>query len=210
MTESRAIDHIVYAVPDLEEAMDQFEQQSGVRPVFGGYHTNQGTKNALVNLGDVCYLEFLTIDEENHSVSPPRWMGVDLITTPKITRWSLKSSNLKKDSEVLKNYNPSMGVVQGGQRKMTNGRLLTWEMAMPLAEPEVEIVPFLTDWQHSDTHPSEQLPEQCHLLGISATHPNPDSLYPVLKYFYPELVIGRSDQVSLFIDIQTPNGVFHL
>lgn len=210
MNESRAIDHIVYAVPDLEEAMNQFEQQSGIWPVFGGYHTTEGTKNAVVNLGNACYLEFLAIDKENYQVLPPRWMGVDSIATPKITRWSLKSSDLKKDSEVLRNYNAYMGVVKGGQRRMTNGKLLTWEMAMPLAEPEVEIVPFLTDWQHSDTHPSEQLPEQCRLLKISATHPNPDSLYPVLNYFYPELDVDQANQVSLSIDIQTPRGVVHL
>ncbi|MEO0331694.1 MAG: VOC family protein, partial [Bacteroidota bacterium] len=186
------------------------EQQSGIRPVFGGYHTTQGTKNAVVNLGKTSYLEFLAVDEENHQVPPPRWMGVDLITTPKITRWSLKSSDLKKDSEVLKKYNEDLGVVKGGQRKMTNGKLLTWEMAMPLAEPAVELIPFLTDWQHSDAHPSDQLPEQCSLLRISATHPNSDSLYPVLNHFYPELDIAQADQVSLSIDIQTPNGVVHL
>ncbi len=210
MSESRAIDHIVYTVPNLEEAKDQFQQQRGVRPTFGGYQATQGTKNAIVNLGDACYLEFLTIDEENHDVPPPHWMGVDLIATPKITRWSLKSSDLKNDSEVLRNYNDSMGVVKGGQREMTNGKLLTWEMSMPLAEPEVEIIPFLTDWQHSDTHPSEQLPEQCHLLRIGATHPNPESLYAVLNYFYPELVITQADRTSLSIDIQTPNGVVQL
>lgn len=210
MNESQAIDHIVYAVPNLEEAMNQFEQQSGVRPVFGGFHTTEGTKNAIVNLSNVCYLEFLTADEENHQVQPPRWMGVDLITDPKITRWSLKSSDLKNDSEVLRNYNPSMGVVKGGQRRMTNRKLLTWEMAMPLAKPEVEIVPFLTDWQRSDTHPSEQLPEQCRLLRIIATHPDPEALYPVLNYFYPKLNIARADQVSLSIEIKTPNGIVHL
>lgn len=189
--------------------MNQFEQQSGVRPLFGGYHTTEGTKNAVVNLGNACYLEFLTVDEDNHQVQPPRWMGVDLIASPKITRWSLKSSDLKKDSEVLRNYNANMGVVKGSQRRMTNGKLLTWEMAMPLAEPEVEIIPFLTDWQRSDTHPSEQLPEQCRLLGIGATHPDPESLYPVLNYFYPELDITQAGQVSLSIDIQTPNGIVH-
>ncbi|MEM9834226.1 MAG: VOC family protein [Bacteroidota bacterium] len=210
MSEKRAIDHIVYVIPNLEEAIDRFEQQSGVRPVFGGYHTTQGTKNAIVNLGDACYLEFLATDEENHDVQPPRWMGVDLITTPKITRWSLKSSDLGKDSEILKNYNPSMGVVKGGQRNMTNGQLLTWEMSMPLAEPEVEIIPFLTNWQYSDIHPSEPLPEQCHLLRISAVHPDPNSLYPVLNYFYPEFELTQAEQVSLSIEIQTPNGVLYL
>lgn len=210
MIKSRAIDHIVYAVPDLKEAMNQFEQLSGVRPAFGGYHTTEGTKNALVSLGNLRYLEFLAVDRNNDQAPLPRWMGVDLIHSPTITRWSLKSSNLEQDSEVLRNYNTQLGTIKSGQRKTTNGQLLAWKMSLPLAEPEVEIAPFLTDWQHSDSHPSEQLPAQCQLLNISATHPNPASLLSVLTYFYPDLDITPYDQARLSINIQTPNGIIHL
>jgi len=62
---TKKTDHIVYAVTNLEAAIDEFEKLSGLRPVFGGYHTTKGTKNALVNLGNECYLEILAIDEGN-------------------------------------------------------------------------------------------------------------------------------------------------
>ena len=62
---SRSIDHIVYCVQDLDAAMDWFEDQTGVRPEFGGYHTTQGTKNALVGLGEDRYLEFLAVDSKS-------------------------------------------------------------------------------------------------------------------------------------------------
>ena len=70
----RQIDHIVYTVPNLEKAMDWFTEISGIQPAFGGYHTTQGTKNAVVNLGNSCYLELLAADNENkniHCRAPP-------------------------------------------------------------------------------------------------------------------------------------------
>jgi len=157
----RKIDHIVYAVLNLEEAMQWFEKLTRIAPIFGGFHTTQGTKNALVNLGNNCYLELLAIDEQNTAIAAPRWMGVDRIRKPQITRWSLKTSQSAKDSEVLKEYDAKMGRIQGGQRKMTNGELLVWDMIMPLANPAVEIIPFMTDWQKSTTHPQFKIKTYC-------------------------------------------------
>ena len=93
MNIGRKIDHIVYAVPDLSAACDELEELLGVRPIFGGYHDSQGTKNALLNLGNQCYLELLAVDEANTKIEAPRWMGVDLIQHPRITRWAIKSDN---------------------------------------------------------------------------------------------------------------------
>ena len=64
----RQIDHIVYTVPNLEKAIDWFAEISGIRPAFGGYHTTQGTKNAVVNLGNSCYLELLAADDANKDI----------------------------------------------------------------------------------------------------------------------------------------------
>ena len=72
---NRRIDHIVYAVFDLDKSMDDFEELLGVRPIFGGYHKTFGTKNALINLDKGVYLELLAADNSNMDVQKPRWMG---------------------------------------------------------------------------------------------------------------------------------------
>lgn len=195
------IDHIVYAVPDLEQAMDWFENLTGVRPVFGGYHTTQGTKNALVRLGEICYLEFLAIDDKNTQILAPRWMGIDVIKKPQITRWAAKSMNLEADSIALKKSNAAMGMIQGGERQLNDGNILKWRLTMPLPEPVVEIIPFMIDWQDSAAHPTDKLPQQCELITLQLTHPNPDLLQKRLNkpYLGVEITKGTVSRIKAII-----------
>lgn len=111
----------MYCIHDLETGCDYFEELLGVRPVFGGYHHMQGTKNALLNLGDGCYLELLAIDESNKDIKAPRWMGIDLLSAPKLTRWAVKSEDLESDSEILQTANREMGMIIKGARKAVDG-----------------------------------------------------------------------------------------
>ncbi|MEN0050456.1 MAG: VOC family protein [Bacteroidota bacterium] len=204
------LDHIVYAVPNLEESMNWFEAKAGIRPVFGGYHTNQGTKNALLKLGEQCYLELLAVDEENTAIAAPRWMGIDLITQPKITRWAVRPADLQKGSEVLKSYHAEMGNITGGQRKMTNGKLLTWELTMPLAEPEVEILPFLLNWERSESHPADSLKDHCTLVKFQLIHPTPESIQSVLKKLEINLPVVKGESVNISLQMNTPKGILSL
>jgi hypothetical protein len=187
------IDHIVYAVFDLEEGMRYFADLLGVTPVFGGYHATRGTKNALLNLGNSCYLEILAIDEDNTDVSPPRWMGIDLLEQPQVTRWCMGTPSLVANQAVLQQYNPLLGDIQRGERRTASGDLLQWEMTLPLPSPQVEVIPFLIDWSGSATHPTQNLPQQCQLQGLQLSHPQPAEMEEVLVALgFPTKVLPRA------------------
>ena len=206
MLENRIIDHIVYAVPDLEQAMQDFESKTGVAPAFGGYHTHQGTKNAIVNIGQEAYLEIITVDPANEAISGPRWMGVDLIQEPKVTRWSLKSDQLSSDSAILHTYDSRMGEIKGGQRNTSSGDLLSWMMIMPLPDPEIEIVPFITSWGTDSTHPTSNLRQECSLLGIQFTHPQPELVLDVWQGLGLRESIDRGAVAQIKLVLDTPKG----
>jgi len=204
------MDHIVYCVHDLDQAIEDFEVLLGVAPVFGGYHTTQGTKNALINLGNQSYLELLAIDRDNKSVNSDRWMGIDRLTEPQVTRWSLKSENLESDSQIVKQYNPMMGRIEGGSRKTTNGDILKWGIAMPLANPEIEVVPFMTDWSQSGVHPTDNLDDNCRVMDISFSHPIPQQIEDVFKQLSIDKNVSLAEHAGIKIKVECPNGIIEI
>ncbi len=205
------IDHIVYTVFDLDEAMTWFEQKLGVRPIFGGYHESFGTKNALINLNDGMYLELLAADPQNTEVTTPRWMGVDLLRKNQITRWAIKSKDLQVTSPILKKYNAAMGKIQEGSRNLTDGNRLKWQLTVPLAAPEIEHVPFAIDWSTSDKHPTEMLPPMnCHLVNFYGTHSANEKINDVLQELQCDFQIKKGAESSLKLVIDCPNGIIEI
>ena len=210
MNIGRSIDHLVYAVPDLQEGITQVEELLGVGLSAGGQHPTQGTQNVLLNLGESCYFEILAVDETNTDIPPPRWMGIDLIQTPKLSRWCLKSDHLTDDAAILSQYKAELGKVVEGKRRLANGEMLSWELSLPLSEPEVEIAPFLINWSNSKAHPTDSLPEVCKLERMEFSHPEPKVMGPLFQAFQLEVAIKQSDQPAISAWIQCPNGLVRL
>jgi len=210
MNIGRDIDHIVYSVKDLEAACNDLEKRLGVRPVFGGYHRTQGTKNALLHLGGQIYLELLAVDESNTKIEAPRWMGIDLIDQPQITRWALKSSHLESDSSCLKIYDAKLGEIHGGQRKMTDGGLLTWRLVMPTCEPKIDVLPFMVDWQASSHHPTDKLSKACQLVDLRIFHPEAAKVEQVLQGLGVTLKVEEAANMRISILVDSPNGIVEI
>lgn len=202
----REIDHIVYAVDDLEKGMLHIQELTGVSPVYGGRHLSKGTHNALINTGKGSYLEIISVDPENLEIKSNRWMGVDRINRPMIMRWCLKSKDLLLDQKVLKANDRRMGEIVEGSRMTQQGELLEWKMILPLAEPAVEIIPFMVDWSKSTHHPSDQLEDECQLIDIMLSHPNPTPLNKVLLGLDSKSKVTQGSAPSINIKLFTPKG----
>lgn len=201
----RTIDHLVYCVPNLKKAIHEISEKCGVQVVYGGQHLTKGTENALLNIGNGAYLELLAIDVKNTDISPLRWMGIDLIDAPTFTRWAIKTTNLKKDTTILKKVNAQMGATFTGSRKKTDGSTLSWSMALPLAAPKVEILPFMVDWKDS-IHPTETLQGGCTLIGLELIHPMPKEVQSIITALGVDLVVQKGITPTLKMTLDTPNG----
>lgn len=206
----RTLDHLVYAVPDLHAALDWFEEHAGLRPAIGGRHLHQGTHNAVVNLGQGAYLEIVAPDPENTSVPPPRWMGVDLITKPRLVRWSLKSNDLTQDAKLLKAINPTLGHIHAGQRELPSGDLLRWQMTLPSSTPAVDLIPFFLDWSTSDFHPTDRMPEQFTCKQVELKHPEPKKVAKALRGFGMGMRIEYAPIPAIIAIIGTPKETLAL
>jgi len=203
---SRKLDHLVYCVTNLDETVQQLYDEIGVQAVIGGRHLNHGTKNALINLGDKAYLELLAIDTENKHHSGSRWMGIDLISEPKITRWAIHSDNLHRDSEILKQYNEQMGDIIGGEREKENGEVLRWEMIKPLSSPEVDILPFMIDWSASESHPTDGKVETCSLEALHFYDQVGQKKLATMLEIFGEMQIQTAQEIAIKATIKGPLG----
>ena len=137
-------------------------------------------------------------------------MGVDLIAEAQVTRWSLKSDQLEEDSQALQTFDTNMGVIEGGQRNTAAGDLLSWMMILPLAEPVVEIAPFVTSWGKGSVHPTQNLSPVCPLLDIQFAHPEPHTLsklWSELGLSYP-ILAGPKPQIKILLDCPKGNIEF--
>lgn len=204
------IDHIVYCVPNMDRAIHFFEEKLGVTPVIGGKHLTQGTHNALLNLGQNSYLEILSIDHQNTKIQPPRWMGIDLIKKPLITRWCLKTPDIHKDAKIINSINTDLGQVMEGKREKPNGEIIEWKLTRTLANPIIELTPFLIDWSASTSHPTSGLPQHCNLHTIELTHPSPKPLNKILNHLDTTYTISKGSKPDFKIALEGSNGIVHL
>jgi hypothetical protein len=90
-------------------------------------------------------------------------------------------------------------------RRTPDGALLSWRLAAPHPAPFDGVTPFLIDWGTS-THPAAApgLPA-LELLGVRATHPDPDGVRGVLDALGMELVV-EAGAPGLAALLDTPRG----
>ena len=71
-----ALDHVIVAVADLDEAARRYDEQHGLTALAGGRHAGHGTGNRIVPLGG-SYIELMgVVDREEAAASPlGSWLG---------------------------------------------------------------------------------------------------------------------------------------
>lgn len=199
------VDHLVYATPDLDRAIDEIEKLIGVRATAGGQHPQWGTRNALIALGPTTYLEILGPDPEQPPPKEPRPLGLDGLKESRLVAWFVSSSDLEQvRSEAVRNGVP-LGEIKSGSRRRTDGVQLSWKFTDPSAAVADGIVPFFIDWGDSP-HPAHAAAKGATLVSLRAEHPEADKVREMLRRLRVDLPLEHGPTPSLIATIDSPRG----
>lgn len=199
-----ALDHIVWATPQLRSTVEEFTERTGVRPAVGGVHPGFGTRNHLVSLGGAAYLEIVGPDPEGPEPQRPRPFGIDRITEPTVATWVLRPADL--DAAVARararGYDP--GAIRPMSRSTADGTLLSWRLTDLDALHPSGLVPFLIDWGGTP-HPTESDLPRLTLTGLTLRAPVPEDITgPLAALDTPVEVSTGPRRLSFTVD--TPKG----
>lgn len=205
------LDHLVYAVPDLEAGVEDLERRTGVRAVAGGSHPGRGTRNALMGLGGNAYLEILAPDPAQPPPEGPRWLGVDGAASrgPRLAAWAVRTADLGGAARRAEAAGVRLGDVVAGSRRRTDGVLLSWRLTDPRAVVEDGLVPFFIDWGASP-HPSASAPGGVVLAALRGEHTRPGDAATLLGNLGLELPVTKGERSALIAVLQTPRGLVEI
>jgi hypothetical protein len=183
------IDHLVYACTDLESTCGWIAETTGVTPAPGGRHPGEGTRNALLSLGERTYLELIAPDESQTAVSKPLAFGIDALRAPSLRAWACSPADIAGAAKTSRRGGHPLGEPVAGRRLTEEGSEITWTLALPQsprAEPgafsdyDVALLPFLIDWGQSP-HPVTTSPVGLVLEHFVLSGPSPDALRGLLE-----------------------------
>ncbi len=197
------IDHIVWACPDLDSGVAEFETMTGVRAQAGGRHPDLGTHNALAHLGNRCYLEIVAPDP-NQNGGP--WSRSLLeMAEPGLLHWVLARSRLEDYATGLSGLIGGDNEVISISRRHPNLGLLNWNILMLPRHEHGCLVPFLIDWAAS-THPTEVLEQQCTLRSVRITTPDLINIVKIGSWLGLKAEYVEAAEAKLEFCIDTPKG----
>ena len=204
---NNSIDHIIWACPDLESGIDQFEDMSGVRAVAGGKHPKLGTHNALLNLGDRCYLEIVAPDPDQDR--GPWSRSLRELTEPTLIHWVLARSRLGNYAAGLSGLIGSDNKVGSISRQHPTLGMLSWEILLLPKHDHGCLVPFLIDWRDA-THPTELLDHQCTLRNVRMSTPDLPNMMKIASWLAIDAEFAEAGKPKLEFQIDTPKGEVYL
>jgi glyoxalase-like protein len=143
------LDHVVFAVPDLDEVAVRFRERFGLDSTEGGRHERWGTANRIVPLGDQ-YLELVAAVDETAAARTGFGRGV-LERASDGGGWFTVAAV----AEDLDAVAARLGLeIRSGSRTRPDGEILRWRSA-GLDDPRREPwMPFFLAWDvREELHP---------------------------------------------------------
>ncbi|MEM9592925.1 MAG: VOC family protein [Acidobacteriota bacterium] len=199
------LDHLVWAVPDLDEGIKSLAQRTGVTSAVGGRHPGVGTHNALKDLGGRRYFEILAPDPAQDRFSSFGRL-IQGIERPKLLTWAARTDDIRAVSEAAKDAGCAPGVVLSLSRRRPDGQSLSWKLMQISGHGFGPLLPFFVEWR-ADEHPSDVAPRGCRLSGFELRTPEPKPLRALLSSLgLDPSTVAEGVEPEIRAVLETPKG----
>ena len=189
----------------MTAGVKQIETLLGVHATPGGQHPGEGTRNALVALGQTSYLEIIGPDPEQPAPAGPRKFRIDDLKEPRLVTWAAKGTNLTQFVAEARRRGVAIGDVIPGSRRTPAGALLSWHISNQRAMVADGLVPFFIDWGETP-HPAASAAAGATLISLRAEHPEPDKVQRMLRALDLAMPVVKAATPSLVATIASPRG----
>ncbi|MET1018679.1 MAG: VOC family protein [Microterricola sp.] len=210
-----AIDHLVFAGPDLAAAVAHIADVTGVTAAPGGRHAI-GTANALIaftvaGARGPHYLEIIGPDPEGErAASEIEIFGINTLQAPTLSSYAvhLGSTGIEDAAARGRAAGLALGDVAAQSRTKPDGSVLAWSFTAPPSHVS-PIVPFLIDWG-TTAHPGLSELPTLELVALRVEHPDPAGLQEQLAELGVPLDIVRGDSPALIATVRGTLGEVEL
>jgi Glyoxalase-like domain len=203
----KSLDHVILGFNDLDIGVDHVYERTGVRAAAGGVHPGAGTKNALLSLGALQYLEIIAPDPLQPASTDPR--HVASLENPALVGWAIHRNDLNGFASTLRSGGVECVGPKPGSRSRPNGTTLNWK-SLTLKDDSDGVLPFFIEWDAKSLHPSVDAPAGCRLTAISIATPNPVGLQSLLDKLQLDVQILHTHELRLAATILGPKGAMTL
>lgn len=142
------LDHIVYTVPNIHQAISSMQNIFEVSPIIGGKHPSYYSINALADLGSQAYLELISYDDSMNQ--PTGLLGAFPILNSSYYGWCISTDDWDEVRECVKATDFIVSDIANGTRIKPNGEKVSWEFASLVKQSTQKkdfSIPFILRWK---------------------------------------------------------------
>jgi hypothetical protein len=160
-------DHLIVGCSNLTRAIAMIEAATGVRAAPGGSHPGKGTRNALLSLGHLRYLEIVAPDPAQPRLE---WFGaIRDMEDPRLIGWAARAGDIGTVAQHLRDAQTAFTGPHAGSRIQPDGAKVSWRTVV-LEDDVNGLLPFFIEWDAGSIHPSASAPAGCELAGFGVIY----------------------------------------
>ncbi len=196
------LDHVLWGSRDLDVAVADLYERTGVRAVFGGHHPELGTQNALVRLDEHAFLEIIAPAPALPAGSLARQLAA--LAEPTVLMWAARTDDAAALAARAKSLGFSATSV-GGHRARAGGGTVRWTNVFVGDHGSGTLVPFFIEWDDG-YHPAEDATPGLAMTSFSIETSEPARLRAILAALEVKASVRKGRHERLRLAIDTPRG----